>query len=118
MILLQLAMKNLSITNTLANLETTFNKKKILNYLERKNIFPSMPIRNKVLLIPILVEIETDNIYLFNDNIFYERWNDEIKNYQLLEYLLPSEDLEDLNKIQEMTNTIEEYDFLNLIFKI
>jgi hypothetical protein len=56
--------------------------------------------------VPILVDIETDNIYLFNDNIFYKRWNDVKKNYQLLEYLLPSEDLEDLNKIQEMSNSI------------
>ena len=28
-----------------AKLETTFNKKKILNYLERKNVFPSMPVK-------------------------------------------------------------------------
>ena len=100
-----------------AKLETSFNKKKILNFLEKKNIFPSMPIRNKVLILPILVDTETDNIYLFNDNIFYNNWNSEKKNYQLLDYLLPSEDLEDLNKIQEMSNSIENYDFLNLIKK-
>ena len=100
-----------------AKLETTFNKKKILNFLERKNIFPSMPVRNKVLLIPILVDLETDNIYLFNDNIFYEKWNEEKKNYQLLDFLLPTEDLEDLNKIQEMSKSIESYDFINLIKK-
>jgi hypothetical protein len=100
-----------------AKLETTFNKKKILNFLETKNIFPSIPIRNKVLLIPILVDTETESIYLFNNNIFYEKWNDIKNNYQLLDYLLPSEDLEDLNKIQEMSNTIETYDFINLIKK-
>ena len=100
-----------------AKLETSFNKKKFLNFLERKNIFPSMPIRNKVLMLPILVDIETDNIYLFNNNIFYKKWNNEKKNYQLLDYLLPSEDLEDLNKIQEMSNSIENYDFLDLIKK-
>ena len=100
-----------------AKLETTFNKKKILGFLERKNIFPSIPIRNKVLLIPILVDTETESIYLFNNNIFYEKWNDIKNNYQLLDYLLPSEDLEDLNKIQEMSNTIETYDFINLIKK-
>ena len=100
-----------------AKLETTFNKKKILNFLEKKSIFPSIPIRNKVLLVPILVDTETDNIYLFNDNIFYERWNDINKNYQLLDYLLPSEDLEDLNKLQEMSNSVETYDFINLITK-
>ena len=98
-------------------LETTFNKKKILKFLEKKNIFPSIPKRNKVLLIPILIDSETEKIYLFDNNIFYERWNDEKKNYQLLDYLLPSEDLEDLSKLQEMSNSIETYDFVNLIKK-
>jgi len=100
-----------------AKLETTFNKKKILNFLEKKNIFPSIPIRNKVLLVPILVDTENDNIHLFNNNIFYEKWNGTSKNYQLLDYLLPSEDLEDLNKLQEMSDSIETYDFKNLITK-
>ena len=100
-----------------AKLETTFNKKKILNFLDRKNIFSSIPKKNKVLLIPILVDTETDSIYLFNDNIFFEKWNDIKKSYQLLDYLLPSEDLEDLNKIQEMSSSIETYDFINLITK-
>ena len=100
-----------------AKLETTFNKKKILNFLEKKSIFPSIPIRNKVLLVPILVDVENDNIYFFNNNIFYDKWNDIKKSYQLLDYLLPSEDLEDLNKIQEMSGNIETYDFINLIKK-
>ena len=100
-----------------AKLETTFNKRKILTFLETKNIFPSIPIRNKVLLIPVLVDVETESIYLFNNNIFYDRWNDIKKNYQLLDYLLPSEDLEDLNKLQEISNSVETYDFVNLIKK-
>jgi len=100
-----------------AKLETTFNKKKILKFLEKKNVFPSIPIRNKVLLVPILVDTNTNNAYLFNNNIFYDRWNDIKKNYQLLDYLLPSEDLEDLNKLQEMSDSVETYDFINLITK-
>ena len=100
-----------------AKLETTFNKKKFFNYLEKKNIFPSIPVRNKVLLIPILVNIETNRINLFNNNIFYEKWNDINENYQLLNYLLPSEDLEDLNKIQKRLNSIETYDFIDLVKK-
>ena len=100
-----------------AKLETTFNKKKILKFLEKKNIFPSIPIRNKVLLVPILIDTETDSIYLFSDNIFYDRWNNKTKNYQLLDYLLPSEDLEDLKKLQEIPNSVETYDFVNLIKK-
>ena len=100
-----------------AKLETTFNKKKFLKFLEKKNVFPSIPIRNKVLLVPILVDTKTNNTYLFNNNIFYDRWNDIKKNYQLLDYLLPSEDLEDLNKLQEMSDSVETYDFINLITK-
>ena len=100
-----------------AKLETTFNKKKILNFLEKKNIFPSIPIRNKVLLIPIFIDSKTNDVYLFNNNIFYERWNSTKKNYQLLDYLLPSEDIEDLNKIQEMSSSIENHDFIHLIKK-
>ena len=100
-----------------AKLEVTFNKKNTLVFLEKKNIFPSMPIRNKVLLIPILVDLELDNIYLFTNNIFYQKWNNKKKNYHLLEYLLPTEDLEDLNNIQKNINSIEDYDFVNLIKK-
>jgi hypothetical protein len=100
-----------------AKLDTTFNKRKILNFLEKRNIFPSIPIRNKVLLVPIFVDTENDSIYLFNNNIFYKNWNDKVNNHQLLEYLLPSEDLEDLNRMQDKSNSIETYDFINLIKK-
>jgi hypothetical protein len=100
-----------------AKLETTFNKKKILNFLEKKNVFPSIPIKKKVLFVPILIDTETDNIYLFDNNIFYKKWNNVKNNYQLLDYLLPSEDLEDLNKIQEMSNSIETHDFIDLVNK-
>jgi hypothetical protein len=100
-----------------AKLETRFNKRKILNFLEKKNIFPSIPIKNQILLIPILVDLKTEEISLFENNIFYEKWNNEKKNYQLLDYLLPSEDIEDLNKLQEMSDSIETYDFINLITK-
>ena len=100
-----------------AYLETTFKKKKILKFLENENIFPSIPQRNKVLLFPILVETKDDNIYLFNNNIFYEKWNDEKNSYDLLDYLLPSEDIEDLIELQKKSKDIETYDFSNLINK-
>ena len=76
-----------------------------------------MPVRNKVILIPILVDVTEEKIYLFTDNIFYQKWNENKKNYHLLDYLLPSEDIEDLNAIQQNSNSIENYDFMNLIKK-
>ncbi|MDA9077183.1 hypothetical protein N9K39_02475 [Candidatus Pelagibacter sp.] len=100
-----------------ANLETTFNKKKILKFLENKNIFPSIPQRNKVLLFPILVETKDNSIYLFNNNIFYDKWNESKNSYDLLNYLLPSEDIEDLIELQKTSNDMETYDFSKLINK-
>ncbi|MDA7733173.1 hypothetical protein N8841_01655 [Candidatus Pelagibacter sp.] len=100
-----------------ANLETTFNKKKIFKFLEDKNIFPSIPKKNKVLLFPIIIETKDNSIYLFNDNIFYDKWNEKNNSYNLLDYLLPSEDIEDLIELQKMSNDIETYDFSNLINK-
>jgi len=100
-----------------AKLEVTFNKKNTLFFLEKKNIFPSMPIKNKVLLIPIIIDLETNNIYLFTENIFYQKWNEKTKNFHLLDYVLPSEDLEDLDVIQKNSKIIEDYDFTELIKK-
>ncbi|XOJ73622.1 hypothetical protein ABXT43_01935 [Candidatus Pelagibacter sp. Uisw_114] len=100
-----------------ANLETTFNKKKIFKFLEDKNIFPSIPQRNKVLLFPVIIETKDNSIYLFNDNIFYDKWNDQKNSYDLLDYLLPSEDIENLIELQKMSKDIETYDFSNLINK-
>jgi len=100
-----------------ANLETTFNKKKILKFLENKNIFPSIPQKNKVLLFPILVETKDNNIYLFNNNIFYDKWNEQKNSYDLLDYLLPSEDIEDLIELQKTSKEIETHDFSSLINK-
>jgi len=100
-----------------ANLETTFDKKKILKFLENENIFPSIPKKNKVLLFPILVETKDSNIYLFNNNIFYDKWNEQKNSYDLLDYLLPSEDIEDLIELQKTSKDIENYDFSNLINK-
>jgi hypothetical protein len=100
-----------------ATLEVTFNKKNTLIFLEKKSIFPSIPIRNKVLIFPILIDIELDNIFLFTNNIFYDEWNSTKKNYYLLDYLLPNEDLEDLNIIQKNYNFIEDYDFTELVKK-
>ena len=100
-----------------AKFEVTFNKKNILKFLEEKNIFPSIPIKNKVLLVPILIDTNLDNVFLYTENIFYQKWNSDNKNYHLLNYLLPNEDLEDLNNIQQNLKTLEDFDFTNIIKK-
>ncbi len=40
------------------NLDVSFNKKKIFLLLEKKNIFPSLPKKKKVLFIPLIIDEE------------------------------------------------------------
>ncbi|MFL2885242.1 MAG: hypothetical protein ACJZ34_02860 [Candidatus Pelagibacter sp.] len=93
------------------SLGVSFNKKKIFKYLEKKNIFPSQILKERFLFIPIIIDENGDGISIFSDNPIYVNWNKTNKKYQLIDYLLPSEDLEDLNLIKEKLDSIETYDF-------
>ena len=93
------------------NLGVSFNKRKIFKYLEKKNIFPSQIFKEKFLFIPIIINENGKSISIFSNNPIYDNWNKTNKRYQLIDYLLPSEDLEDLNLIKEKLEIIETYDF-------
>ena len=99
------------------NLGVTFNKKKIFNYLENKNVFPSVPNKKKFLLFPIIIEEQNDNLIAFSENNLFNNWNKYKKKSHLLEYLLPTEDLEDLNLIKKNYETIEKYNFEDITRK-
>ena len=99
------------------NLGVKFNKKKILNYLEIKNIFPSIPIEKKILFIPIIIEENKKDIYLFSNNEFFLKWNLNKETHHLLDYILPTEDLEDLNLIKKKYEFIEKYNFKEITEK-
>jgi len=101
----------------IVNFNVNFNKKNTFLFFEKKNIFPSNPIRKNLILIPILVDLESDSVFLFNNNIFYENWNKKNERFNLLNYLLPTEDLEDLNLISLNSKSIEDYDFKKIIKK-
>ena len=99
------------------NFDVNFNKKNTLKFFEKKNIFPSIPKKKKVLLIPVFVDLQSNQISLFNDNIFYDSWNLNKERFFLLNYILPTEDLEDVNLLLENSKSIEEYDFKRTIKK-
>ena len=50
-------------------LNVSFNKKKLFDLLESKNIFPSLPIKKDVLFIPIILDEDKDEILIFSENI-------------------------------------------------
>ena len=98
-------------------LGVSFNKKKIFNYLEKKNIYPAQIINKKFLFIPIIIDENINDLLIFSDNPIYNNWDSNIETYELIEYLLPSEDLEDFNLVKKNLNSIETYDFNEIIKK-
>ena len=48
------------------SLNVSFNKKKILNLMEKKNIFPSIPVEKKIFFLPIIVDKNNDEISIFS----------------------------------------------------
>ena len=59
--------------------EVEFSKKELFRYLEKKNIFPSIPKEKTILLIPILINNQKKQILLFSENPFYNNWNNSKK---------------------------------------
>ena len=99
------------------NLGVSFNKKKVFNFLEKKNIFPTLPLSKKLLFIPIIIDENKKDLLIFSNNKIFKEWNNLTQNYHLIEYILPTEDLEDLNFIKKNYDIIEQYDFKEIINK-
>ncbi len=98
-------------------LNVSFNKKVIFDLLEEKNIFPSLPVKKKIIFLPIIVDQNENQIKMFSDNIIHNLWNSDIKKYNLLNYILPTEDLEDLNIVKRNINNLEEFRFSEIVKK-
>ena len=99
------------------NIGVSFNKKKIFNYLNSKGVFPTQIIREKFLFIPIIIDEKNTDLLIFSNNPFYEYWNYINKKNHLIEYILPTEDLEDFNLIKDNYLELENYNFDEIISK-
>ena len=92
-------------------------KKKLLNYLEKKNVFPSTPLKKKIFFIPILIDENKKDLLIFSNNKIFDLWNSNKESFHLIEYILPTEDLEDINNIKSKFEFIEDYDFKEITNK-
>ena len=99
------------------NLGVSFNRKKIFKYLENRNIFPSIPNKKKLLYLPIVIEEDKKNLFIFTNNKIFQEWSQFKENHHLIEYVLPTEDLEDLEMIKKKYENLEQYDFKEVINK-
>ncbi len=98
-------------------INVSFNKKIIFDLLESKNIFPSLPIKKNFLFIPVFVDQNKNQVSMFAENKLFTSWNSNNKKHSLLNYILPTQDLDDFSLIKKNINNLETYDFKEIISK-
>ena len=103
--------------NYLAKINVSFEKKKVLDFLYKKNITPAIPLDKKIIFLPILINLNSNDLSIYLNNKFYSNWNKFLGQSELLTYILPSEDLEDYSIIKKNLEIIENYNFENLLSK-
>ena len=92
-----------------------YSEIKIKRFLVKKNISFSQPKKISALFYPVLF-IDED-LQNFSDNYFYKNWKEiEIKN-ESISFVLPIEDLDDIKKVKEIKNNLEELNVLEITEK-
>ncbi len=94
-----------------------FNKRKILNYLNNKNIIPSSLNKIDTFILPIFIDTNLNELFYLNQNIFYNNWNRISEKHHVIEYILPNMDIEDYNIIKKNINNLENYNFEDITKK-
>jgi len=100
-----------------ATLEVQFDRKKIIRFLDKKNIFSSLPKEIESFILPILIDSNTNEAYHLNQNIFFNLWDDVSESYFLIKYVLPNDDIEDHLIIKRNINELDNYNFNEIIKK-
>ena len=95
----------------LANFSVTFDKDKMHNLFYEKGIPYSIISDKELYILPIL--IKNEDIFIFNNNFFYEKWN-EIYNNDLIEFVIPLENIEIIQNINSFKNNLIDLDLKNL----
>ena len=95
----------------IVNFSVTFDKDKIHNLFYKKEISYSEISDKELYILPIL--IKDDDIFIFNNNYFYEKWN-EIYENDLIEFILPLENIEIIQNINNFKNSLIDLDLIGL----
>ncbi len=85
------------------NFSVTFDKNKMHSLFFKKEISYSEILDKELYILPIL--IEEDEIFTFSNNYFYENWN-KVFEEDLLEFILPIENIEILQHINTNKNNL------------
>ncbi len=99
-----------------------FDKDRIHDFFYKKNILYSDIVNTEVVLFPLL--IKKRKYFIYSQNYFYENWNNE-NNDNLIQYTLPVENIENIEKINLNKENIyemnvpeffKEYEIENIVF--
>ena len=102
------------------NFSVTFDKLKIHDLFYKKGILYSDISNIEIYILPVL--IKDSEIFIFNNNFFYENWNKFNEN-SLAEFILPIENIEIIKNVNDfkdnlislnLKNLFEEYSDKNL----
>ena len=80
----------------LVNFSVTFDKDKIHDIFYKRGISYSEISDKELYILPLL--IKDNEIFIFNNNFFYANWNETYKS-DLIEFILPLENIEIIQKI-------------------
>ena len=103
--------------NYIGRFDVQFSKRKVLNYLNSRDIIPSSPNNIEVFLLPVLIDTNLNELYYLNQNIFYNNWNFHSESHYLINYILPNEDIEDYDIIKSNIANIENFNFKKITEK-
>jgi len=92
-----------------------YNDRKVKKFLVQKNISYSETKNISAVFFPIL--FVNDELLNFSENYFYNQWTKLQVENELINFILPIEDLDDIKKIKEIKNQAEEFNFDDLIKK-
>lgn len=103
------------INKDIIKMNISFNREKINEFFYEKNILYSDITKTKIVLFPVL--IQNEKFYIFENNYFYSNWNDDEKDTNLIEYILPIENIDDISFIKEKKNSLESADVRQILNK-
>tara|TARA_Y100000590_G_scaffold465573_1_gene638267 strand:+ start:311 stop:1393 length:1083 start_codon:yes stop_codon:yes gene_type:complete len=98
-----------------ATFKIFYNDKSIKKLLLEKNVSFTQPKNISAVFFPVLF-VDND-MKDFDENYFYNEWTNITINNESINFILPLEDLDDLSKIKEMKNRIEELNIKSLVNK-
>ena len=97
----------------IANFSVTFDKDKIHNLFHERGISYSEIDDKELYILPIL--IKKDEIFIFNNNFFYDNWINTDQS-DLIEFILPLEKIEIIQNINNNKNNLLDLD-INELFR-